>query len=637
MPEVQQPENKAPVITEAQKQEATARVALGVTTKAEAPVQERVDSLSKALLERGPGGMLRTIIGTDTAEKQMINAIDKAGEKDLSDERIKQVSENSFGWGTDGEGKKILSAEEQGRLDDANKRIGEVNEYLMKDFDGLTPDQKRRMLNDVGRMIRSIPALNNLLERMPDKGKSTIEELLRNGEFKDLVKNKFKGTLDKNEKDNKDTKDRVVEEDKKVKEAEEKRAEKEKALKEVTRDITSVNKELEKFALETGKGEKGELLAKMEQLQKEDKVNKSEIGKRQTEITDLDKRIEDLRLEQAGGSDEIGVDKELEIQGLLDRRGILEKEKSEFVAKRKELTDLRKQKKDLETNKIKLDAEKSKLSTEYDDAVTKVSEAKEIFDQEINEKKNDEQNFINEINRTISDSTADYLKNKINSIDEVQVQQAIELDKETKKGEAAEGVAEHFEKKWAQKGAYDKRGIFTSEGTVRADFDRFVQGGLEGLFNPPTDEQKAILENPALKEKYEKQLGESLLLKRLRSGKLSKDDVYRLVDAKWMGGIPAERLKHMTDMIENHKGLQDMVKTNQKAGYFDSEFWTKLKNADNAAGVAAVIAAMLAGLLISPLGAGIAITEVAKDAGIIGLSGATAGVGAGLGMKEFNK
>lgn len=243
-----------------------------------------------------------------------------------------------------------------------------------------------------------------------------------------------------------------------------------------------------------------------------------------------------------------------------------------------------------------------------------------------------EQELQEDMNNVIRDAFRETIKDNLDAAEDITDNKGAELDKALNAAHAqtGEGVISKYAKRWDTKGAYDKRMLFRREpGTITEDFEKFSQGGLEGLFGSPpkTAEEQAILNDPELRKQFESQIGEKLLLKRLRSGKLSEQDFYRMADAGWMGSTPTERTARLTDIVTAHKNIQSLLEDGQRDGWIKdkSGFLNWLKDPKNSAVSMGILAALLAAIAVGPAAAGVAIPAIAAQIGGAGILGASAG------------
>lgn len=248
----------------------------------------------------------------------------------------------------------------------------------------------------------------------------------------------------------------------------------------------------------------------------------------------------------------------------------------------------------------------------------------------------------NDMANVIRDAFRETIRDNLDSADKLVTDHGEEIDAETaqrmqEQGKTAgDGVMRALEKKWAEKNAYAKKGYFNKEGgVIMQDYDKFITGGLDAIFQPPSDETNAILADPELRKKYEEQIGQSLITKRLRMGGLSEGDLHRVVDAQWMGATQGERIAKLGEIIANHNAVQNLLASGEQDGWIKdkSGFINALKDPKNAGGLLGILAALLAALAVGPLAAGAVIPVAAAKAGLVGLAG-VAGVTAGAGISK---
>lgn len=537
-----QVEQKAP-LTSAQKQEAIVRVTINEGSKPkDTAVGAHADKLNKKLKEEGPRGMMRSLV--DDIDSLSVN-------KEVPNEKSKKVVENTIGWNKNEKGEKQLDEGEKARLNDANNRIKDVNDYLIKDYGALTTEQKNHIVNDATQLLRSIPAFNNFLEGLPDKGKSTIEGLLRNAEFKAKVSGVLNGTLDKVKLNNEDVNKMVVETNKELETAKAEKKLMENALKDVNKNIKENELELNKFDLnQETEGGKGENLARLEQLQKDDPINKSEIQKRQTDITDINKKIEDLRIKQQEQLDagveaaDVYTDR---ITKLTEQLGVLEKEKGEFAAKRKELRDLKQQRKDLQEKKQKLDQDKTNFARQYEEAVVKALITQTAFEQVSGEKLKYEQEFINEINNTFSESTKDFLREKIRAAEnadrrlENETVESDEIKKKFKDAFNSRWVSDAKRKEGKWLGFREERDtVVANKKQIAEDFSKLLKGGPEGVMKEilmtncgmSPDEADTKLKDQAFVKEMGDKVIDQVISRKFQNGQITGDEVMQIANSE---------------------------------------------------------------------------------------------------------
>lgn len=156
-----------------------------------------------------------------------------------------------------------------------------------------------------------------------------------------------------------------------------------------------------------------------------------------------------------------------------------------------------------------------------------------------------------------------------------------ELDAKTKtlaagKGvQVAQGVMEQFRRRWEQ------RGVMGIDDQRKPDFDTYAKGGLKAVFDRagiPADQQDVILNNPDVRAQYDSQFAESFVNQRLRTGKLTKDNIYSIVDDPALGDTQEARVAKLQSMMESNRQLQQLIKTGQASGEIQRGLWEKMKD-----------------------------------------------------------
>lgn len=239
-----------------------------------------------------------------------------------------------------------------------------------------------------------------------------------------------------------------------------------------------------------------------------------------------------------------------------------------------------------------------------------------------------EQEYQDDLNGVLEWSMQRMMEQNLDIANNVIVERADEVDGEVNKRLQERGrkqtvnAAKRLEQSWNAKGALNKKwlmGTRGQDGSVRQDFEKFMAQGLQGVMT--TTEWDAIKDNPDLIKEYEKQLGESLLLKRFSAGSMSQEDFMRLTSAPWMGGTVQERIDNLQSIVESNKKLKGMMNDAISQGLVDRGFWGRLAGEHPQRRLA--LLAMLFGLAALPA-AGVAAAAV--------VGGGTLAGGEGLGM-----
>ncbi len=222
----------------------------------------------------------------------------------------------------------------------------------------------------------------------------------------------------------------------------------------------------------------------------------------------------------------------------------------------------------------------------------------------------------------MGDSAHELVRTNIDAAEEIVINKGEELDAKVHEAMKDE-ISARLELRWSNKNpdAYKKKG------SIRQDWDQFSAGGLDAMTTLTAEEKQYLNNNPDVKKQFEAQIGESLLLKRMRVGVLKKDDLGRLVDAKWLGDTQGNRIDKIRDIFEQHEGFKNLLADAQANGYIDKDVWDKIK----AAGPAAAAGGMLAILLMLLGLPGAAVVGAATKVGI----GAAVGGGALYSVNKF--
>ncbi|MGI8419790.1 MAG: hypothetical protein ACR2LN_04045 [Candidatus Levyibacteriota bacterium] len=239
-----------------------------------------------------------------------------------------------------------------------------------------------------------------------------------------------------------------------------------------------------------------------------------------------------------------------------------------------------------------------------------------------------QQNVQNKMNNVVGDSVHEMIRTNLDAAEAVVVTngEALEagIDEEWMKNEI-KGLKD----RWKDPNAYKKASILMDreEGAVRSDWRDFSELGLDGL--PLTAEARAYLDaRPDVKEKFEAQVGEALLLRRMRAGQFKKDDMVQLIDQEWLGDTQDARISKIKNiMFDQHAGYKSLMGKLQAEGISEKDVWDKVK----AAGPGVAAGGMLAALLML---FGIPSAAIIGGAMKLGL-GAAAGGGAMYGAAKL--
>lgn len=581
-----EPQAEQPKITPAQETEAKTRVILNEKSPAkDAGVQKRIDKLSENLVGQGPRSMLESI----RAARMEASADNTEDNKALT-EKTKHVVENNIGWGADEKGERNLGPEEKGRLKDANERTRDVTDYITKDFDALKPEQKAHILEDAGRMLKSIPEFKNYFDGLTNKGKLTIDNLVKNPEFRAKVKSVFEGKLDPANLtivNNESFKQTVVDANKELQDTITEREKKEKDLLAISVDIKNCDMVLAKFALNGGvDGAKGEFLLKLEQLRADAPKNQAEIDKRQAEITEIDKQMFDLALVYGALSTNPNIDHDkfdAEISKLDTKREGLEKEKSGFAAKIEGITKLEEMEKSFKGVKEDLGKKEPNLKTEYEDAMAAEREKNAALVEAKAGKADVEQRFINDINNTFKDAMGAHIQEKAEAVEDegerIDNENAAtdEFGKKLKNGlnnrwtkdkKIKEGV-------WPWPGRKERDSKVPDIDQINTDFSLLLKQGPDAVLKavltencgitevdggPTVEEQvNAKMEDKEFVEREGKKVIDQVLSRKFQTGQITGAEAAYISNADWGQGA-------IQRAIEKNKEIQSAFKSLSEQG-----------------------------------------------------------------------
>lgn len=188
-------------------------------------------------------------------------------------------------------------------------------------------------------------------------------------------------------------------------------------------------------------------------------------------------------------------------------------------------------------------------------------------------------------------------------------------------GSIPQRLTDRMRAHWDQPGAYRGKGLISNGGTVINDSNTFFKAGLDGL-DLTREEKEYFKTHPEEKAKMEQKLGEDILSRRFRAGKLKTGDLFRLADAEWLGATPKDRMKKIQDLFQDHNELKRMITEGQKAGIIQANFWDTLSGMDRNKKLT------LLGLLLALLALPFAAAAVALPAILVGAGTVATGAGA---------
>lgn len=180
-----------------------------------------------------------------------------------------------------------------------------------------------------------------------------------------------------------------------------------------------------------------------------------------------------------------------------------------------------------------------------------------------------EDEWMASIDNVVKDTTIESFAQNLQLADDLVTNEAGAIDAETQRVAVEKGVQAKTdiiritEEDWAK-----------NKDSVKVSFEALRTGGVEAVLNTMnlSQEQKdLILNNPNLKDTVLNHFATSLLTKKLRQGKLTRDEFYSLADAEWCG------IDHLQTMVENHKAIQKNLRQYEKEGIVDRSFWDKVK------------------------------------------------------------
>ncbi len=582
MAEPQTPEQP---ITPGQTKEVIVKEVLGDKSPAkDAAVQKRIEELQA--LE--PRSMLEHI-----QDARVKAATEQEGEKEINDlaKRGEKVAEEGIGWNVDTEGKKHLETGEQGRLKDVNERTKDINDYLTTDFDELSLKQKESAKGDVEKMLRGIPEFDNFLKDLPEKGKSAaISNLLKNPEFRAVVKGIYEGTLNTSEASNDAIKVRVEEANEELldrkKESEQKHAEylgKDANLKNVSEQL----KQFEDNA--PADGGKGTLLKYMERLQADKPKNEAEIVKIQTEITEINNQVGDLLTQQNSPWGEVfNIDNTGELNKLAEKVVILEEKKKKYEAKIDRIDQLKDRRDGLSTKKVDIVREATTLLGEDNDAKTAEIDAQNALDAVKAEKAAEEQKFANELKNTFRNSAGEFLEIKAALVEEKNAEIVGEKEATDEFGKNFKNALNDrgMKDKLIKEGAWPWPGRKTREtkvpdiNAINADFSKLLQEGPDGVMKDiltsgicglTPEQADAKMQDKEFMDRERQKVIDTVLGKKLQTGQITGAEAMYIANSDWGQGA-------IKRGIEKSKEIQGLFKELSANGMIKGSTpseWTK--------------------------------------------------------------
>ncbi|MBU3979231.1 hypothetical protein KJ980_01650 [Patescibacteria group bacterium] len=585
MAEPQTPEQP---ITPGQTKEVIVKEVLGDKSPAkDAAVQKRIEELQA--LE--PRSMLEHI-----QDARVKAATEQEGEKEINDlaKRGEKVAEEGIGWNVDTEGKKHLETGEQGRLKDVNERTKDINDYLTTDFDKLSSKQKESAKGDVEKMLRGIPEFDNFLKDLPEKGKSVaISNLLKNPEFRAVVKGIYEGTLNTSEASNYAIKERVEEANEELldrkKESEQKHAEY------LGKDVKlkDVSEQLKQFEDNTATGGgKGKLLEEREGLLRDRPQNEAEIEKRRVGIVDIDKQVDDLgraHIASLMTSPNVDVDKfEAEMDELNTKQDRLEKEKSRYEAKIDRIDQLRDKRDDLIDRKGILTGERDILVRDDNDAKSDEIDAQTALDEVKAEKATEEQKFVNELKNTFRDSVGEFVEIKAALVEEKNAEIVGEKEATDEFGKNFKNALNDrgMKDKLIKEGAWPWPGRKTREtkvpdiNAINADFSKLLQEGPDGVMKDiltsgicglTPEQADAKMQDKEFMDRERQRVIDTVIGRKFQTGQITGAEAMYIANSDWGQGA----IKRGIEKSKEIQGLFKELSANGTIKGSTPSEWTK--------------------------------------------------------------
>ncbi len=626
--EAQQPQTEKP-LTKVQTKEVIVKEVLGDKSPAkDAAVQKRIEELQ----EMEPRSMLENI----QAARGRV-AMEQEGEmvnKDLA-EKGNKVAQESIGWNVDTDGKKHLETGEEGRLKDVNERTKDINDYLTTDFDKLSTKQKESAKGDVEKMLRGIPEFDNYLKDLPEKGKSAaISNLLKNPEFRVVVKGIYEGTLNTSEASNNAIKDRVVEANKEFLDRKKESEQKHEEYLGKDANLKNVSEQLKQFEDNTGTGgEKGNLLTERENLLREKPVNEEEIEKRKTEINNIYTIIDDLGRAQTAGIDAEGkyVNNWKEIDSLIEKRQILTDEKETYEAKIDRFNELTSMQDELIDRKTVLSGERDILSREErwakESEINAENELKVVKD----EKAAEEQKFANELKNTFRNSAGEFLEIKAALVEEKNAEIVGEKEATDEFGKKLKnGLNNRWAKDkkikegaWPWPGRKERDSKVPNIDQINTDFSLLLKQGPDAVLKavltencgltevdggPTVEEQvNAKMQDKEFVEREGKKVIDQVLSRKFQTGQITGAEAAYISNADWGQGA-------IQRAIEKNKEIQSAFKNLSEQGVLKGSTpaeWVKEIAKSNKTNSS--ILTLIFGLLLMPVLGAKALSDSLKE------------------------
>lgn len=532
------------------------------------PEQQAAKSIREKVAESSPRSTLESLRGRRLA-------IDQG--------RIDQANVNNIGIERNPDGSKKLDAVEQKRLSDAKAYEVRTKDFLERGYAGISGVDQREIRTRVGQVLRAWPEADALLSsKTPAEQQALIEELMKDPKYSEKVRGVFDASLGTTVPElPPELKTRLdeIQRQEASKNAENTRNASEK---------TNVDTGLEQFTDRSATGGiKGAKLTELERITRDLPTLTADLDTKQEQLAGVGDQIKDLELSRRvalqRGNDTTSIDAELTTKrsgartlerevrntnNTIDRKAALEQERDGLQRRRQEL-----------------EAERVKLQAELDGIVRQRIGAQADFASARMTREGQEQGFVDGLRNVFSESAYNYLEEKITASEEVQ-RQLIEEEKARTVDPAEKAILDGRLNRWEEKktvGVFGKREVSKLNGkkiredfsNVMADMDNgpkvimkemLIKGGMSAA-----DADKKLAD-PAFVEKMQPQVMETLVTRRIQTGKLTEDDARRIIEnPNWGKAV-------IDTAIQKRKDIRDALTELEGKGILRGGFAEWLRN-----------------------------------------------------------
>lgn len=514
--------------------------------------------------------------------------------KPIEQRKIDELIDTNCGIerNADGTKKRPAGLEVKRRFDEMQKYAKLSKDFLEKGYDGLDVGQKPIVRTLVEQAVRAWPEADALFSGPPPmppaEKEAIIETMLKDPKFAEKARSIFEGIIDPA----KALKDTVFEAKTALEEARRKEGERKNEITKNNNEKALVNTELEQFKDGGGVGD-GQKLQQIKAIEAELPTLKANLITKEDQSAEVQDRIKDSesqrRVTLQRGLDTIPIDAELmtkrseartlqrEIKEINDRINL----KTELEQER---TSLEQKKQNLEEEKMRLDAELRSLTQERFASQANFSSAQLA-------RTSEEMDFAGSLKDVFSETTMQFMEERIASAEEVQ-RKLIEEERAKTTDPDEQKILDALKIRWDQENWKNgRRSYKINKFQVKEDYGNLIVEGPKRIlkdillansgFTAGTPAYAveaaridAKLTDLAFVEKMQQKVVERVITRQIQVGKVTEDDVRILRESDWGKGV-------VQNAIKNKAELRSEIEQLYGQGALETTFWEKLKRTSN--------------------------------------------------------